>query len=118
MTDKTEHRTEKVLGPRNSGPVDRPTVRELAAEVFTEPAEGPIILPPVEAAYVTMVEGEYRAAVLNAQQVRAARFAVVSKAHGIVDGSAITVLPAEDGRPMQLVVTPPAANSGANNGTA
>ena len=70
----------------------------------------PITLGPVDAAYVTMIEGEYQAAVQNAQQLRMVRFQVVMKAHGIADGATVTVVPAENGRPMQLQVGAPPAN--------
>lgn len=71
------------------------------------PADGVVSLGAVDAAYVTMIEDEYRAAVLNAQQLRAARLSIVFKAHGITDGSTVTLRPAEHGQPMQLHVVPP-----------
>lgn len=73
-----------------------------------------ITLGDVEAAYVTMVETEFAAAVQVAQQKRSERFAVVMKTHSIPEGSRVTIVPAANGEPMRLDVTPPAGMS-ANN---
>ena len=76
------------------------------------PDDGTVTLGAVEAAYVAMIEQEYRAAIVDAQQLRSARFTVVMQAHNIRDGSTVTVVPGENGFPMQLrVVTPEAMPS-------